>query len=84
MYRIIPDSEVLDQVAKLPTAALAAFSEVLAVLELTPWNGEPQHAAKPDVEVRRFHFGPGDAGQVVYLIVEHVDEVHLLRVQWLG
>jgi hypothetical protein len=57
---------------------------VLAVLELTPWSGGPQHANNPEGAVRRWAFGPGGAGQVVYLIVEDLKEVHLLLVQWLG
>ena len=83
MYRIVPDATVSDQVAALPDDALAAYAEVLDVLQLTPWHGEPQRADNPDAEVRRWHFGPGLAGQVVYLILEDRQEVHLLLVQWL-
>jgi len=54
------------------------------MLELTPWNGEPQHEANPDGAVRRWHFGPGQAGQLIYLIDEHEQVVHLLLVQWIG
>jgi len=83
VYRIVPDATVSDQVAALPDDALAAYAEVLDVLQLTPWHGEPQRADNPDAEVRRWHFGPGLAGQVVYLILEDRQEVHLLLVQWL-
>jgi hypothetical protein len=34
--------------------------------------------------VRRWLFGPAGAGQVIYLILERDQEVHLLLVQWLG
>jgi hypothetical protein len=34
--------------------------------------------------VRRWNFGPGQAGQVVYLILEQQQEVHILLIQWLG
>jgi hypothetical protein len=34
--------------------------------------------------MRRWAFGSGDAGQVVYLVLEQQREVHLLLVQWLG
>ncbi|WP_410597835.1 hypothetical protein [Amycolatopsis sp. lyj-23] len=84
MYRIVPDDEVLDQVADLPAEGLAAFRELLKVLELVPWRGHPQHVAKPDSEVRWMPFGPGDVGQVVYLVLDDVAEVHLLLVQWIG
>jgi hypothetical protein len=84
MYRLVPDNATMDQVATLPVEILDVYAEVLAVLELTPWNGSPQHANNPDGAVRRWVFGPGGAGQVVYLIVEDLKEVHLLLVQWLG
>ena len=84
MYRIVPDDAVFEQVTTLPVEALAAYADVLDVLKLTPWNGEPQHEDNPDAEVRRWYFGPSLAGQVIYLIVEEQREVHVLLVQWLG
>jgi hypothetical protein len=84
VYRIVPDTEVSEQVAALPAEALVGYAEVVEVLQLTPWNGRPQHAANPDAPVRRWAFGPGQAGQVVYLILEEAQEVHLLVVQWWG
>lgn len=84
MYRIIPDATVLEQVAALPDDALAAYAEVLDVLALTPWNGPPLHEDNPEGEVRRWIFGPNMAGQVIYVIIEHQQEVHLVLVQWLG
>lgn len=84
MYQLIFDEDVLQQVAALPAEALTAYAELLTVLTITPWNGPPQHEDNPDGEVRRWAFGPGLAGQVVYLIVEHHHEVHVLMVQWWG
>jgi hypothetical protein len=49
-----------------------------------PWNGQPQHPANPDVPVRRWAIGPGQAGQVVFLVLEQQLEIHLLLVQWWG
>lgn len=83
-YRIVPDQTVLEQVAALPQHALGGYAEVLKVLGLTPWNGEPQHEQNPGGALRRWHFGPEGAGQVVYLIVEDLQQVHILLVQWLG
>lgn len=48
MYRIVPDPEVLEQVAALSDETLAAYAELLDVLQLMPWNGLPQHEANPD------------------------------------
>lgn len=84
MYRIIPDAEVVGQVAALPVEALEPLAELLERLELLPWTGDPQHADNPDGSVRRAVFGRDGLGHLVYLVVDHVDEVHLLRVQWLG
>jgi hypothetical protein len=84
VYRIVPDAAVSEQVAALPAEALQSYAEVLEVLQLTPWNGRPQHPANPNAAVRRWAFGPGQAGQVVYLILEDQREIHLLLVQWWG
>jgi hypothetical protein len=86
VYRIVPDAAVSEQVAALSDEALsdealASFAEVLDVLALTPWNGQSQHPANTDAPVRRWTFGPGQAGQVVYLILEEQQEVLLLLVQ---
>ncbi len=53
-------------------------------LGLVPWNGNPINEDNPDGEVRTLHFGPGGAGLVTYLIVEHDRQVHILLVQWAG
>ena len=84
VYRIVPDTAVSGQVAALPAEVLAGYAEVLEVLQSTPWSGRPQHPANPDAPVRRWALGPGQAGQVVYLILEEQQEVHLLLVQWWG
>lgn len=82
MYRVIPDVAASEQVAALPTEALSSFAEVLATLQVAPWNGRAQHEDNPDGAVRRWTFGPDQAGQVVYLILDDQREVHLLLVQW--
>lgn len=84
MYRIIPDAAVFEQVAALPDKALESYADVLSVLALTPWNGPPQHKSNPDGALRRWAFGPGHAGQVVYLVLEDQQEVHIVLVQWFG
>ncbi len=84
MYRIVVYPEAQEQIAALPDAALEGYAEVTGVLEVSPWNGPPHHWSNPDGAVRRWHFGPAAAGQVVYLIVEDVQEVHVVLVQWFG
>lgn len=84
MYRIVVYPEAQEQIAALPDEALAGYAEVAGVLELSPWNGPPHRASNPDGALRRWIFGPSAAGHVVYLIVEDLQEVHLVMVQWLG
>ena len=74
----------MQQAAALPDEALLSYAEVLSVLEVKPWVGRPQHEGNQDGPVRRWSFGPGAAGQVIYLIVEDRLQVHLLLVQWLA
>ncbi len=57
---------------------------MLSVLEVKPLAGRSLHGANPDGPVRRWSFGPGAAGQVIYLIYEDHLEVHLLLVQWMA
>jgi hypothetical protein len=84
MYRvdIYPDAQ--EQVDALPPEALPGFAQVYRVLELAPWNGDPQKKCKPTAEVRRWKFGPHAEGQVIYLVLEHQREVHIVMVQWWG
>jgi len=84
VYRVITHPDALDQIAALPTAALAGYAEVLDALELAPWNGPPQNKGNPEGALRRRVFGPGAAGHVVYLILEAQHEIHVVLVQWLG
>jgi len=84
VYRIVPDQTTIPQVAALPIEALNDYAEVLAAVALTPWNGQPQHEDNPDGSVRWWAFGEGQAGQVVYLILDDQRKVHLVLVQWCG
>jgi len=84
VYQLVADSATMEQVAALPVEALDAYAELLSTLEVSPWSGRPRHPANPDGAVRRWAFGPGAAGQLVYLIDEQASDVHLLLVQWLG
>lgn len=84
MYRVRVLQEARGAIAALPTEALAVFAEARTVLETAPWSGPPQNADNPDCAVRHLLFGPAAAGQIVYLILDHAREVHVLVVLWLG
>lgn len=82
MYRVIPDQDVLEQVAALPTEALTHYAELRTALEVAPWNGRPYNEDKPDGPMREMVFGKRGEGTATYLILDR--EVHVLLVQWVG
>ncbi len=85
MYRIVHDEETYPQLAALPTDSLDSYTELIATLEVAPWNGKPQHPNNPDGAVRCWVFTwPHGSGQVIYLIDDGRREVHILRLQWFG
>ena len=84
MYSIIVYPEAAEQIEALPIEALPAYAEVLDVLEVQPRAGSPQHEANPDAPVRRWAFGPGQVGHVIYLILEDQRRVDILLVHWLA
>ncbi len=83
MYRVVPTPETLDQIAAIPDDLLKSLAEVIAVLELTPWNGRTASDSNPDSWLRYWVFGPSRNAQVNYMVVENKLEVHLLRIQWI-
>lgn len=84
MYRVIPDSAVLDQIAAMPAEVLPLVAEVFSVLELHPRCGRPYNGSMPDGPMRELVFGSHHEAVVTYLILEHTREVHVLVVQWIG
>ena len=65
-YDAVPDA--VAQVDKLPVSALSAYAELIAFLELTPWEGAPYD--KPDGNMRTMPFGERAEGMAVYVILE--------------
>ncbi len=82
MYPIVLDEETEAQIEALPYEALAPVAELLDVLSLTPWNGDPLNDANPDALLRSWAFGR--AGLLTYLILEDQQRVDLIRVVWVG
>lgn len=70
--------------AALPTSALLPLFDVLTVLQVAPWSGEPHHKDNPDGAVRRLLFGPQGAGVLVYLILENTRQVEVVTLLWAG
>jgi hypothetical protein len=85
VYRVVPDVEVVDQIAALPEDAVRWLAQAIDVLELAPTTaGRPYNAERPEAPMRELMFGPEGAGTITYLLLEDQREVHLLVVQWLG
>ena len=84
MYRLDVSEAARSALDALPTAAATALPEVWTLLATAPWSGLPQNEHNPDGAVRHMLFGPAGAGQVIYVILESVREVHVVALIWLG
>ena len=73
---------VLETLSGLPREAVVALAEAMAVLELTPWAGDPLVDRNPGGAVRTLPFGA--RGLVTYVVVEEFGRVDLLQVHWVG
>lgn len=80
-YDAVPDA--VAQVAELPVHALPAYAELIAFLELTPWEGAPYREDKPDGSMRIMPFGKRAEGMTVYVILEEQRRVVVVSVTWL-
>ena len=80
-YDAVPDA--VAQVDEMPVAALAEYAELIAFLELTPWEGAPYRDDKPDGNMRIMPFGKRAEGMAVYVILEDERRVVVVSVTWL-
>lgn len=76
--------EVTATIAALPDSVLPALGEIFDVLRIAPWNGPPYSKDNADGAMRHWVFGPGDLGDVIYLILENARRVEVVRITWLG
>lgn len=83
MFRVVTYPEAAEHLAALPAHLLADYARVLDAITAAPWDGAPHNANNPDAEVRRWLFGPLGMAQVLYLVLDRENEVHVLRVVWL-
>lgn len=82
MYTVATDEQTNEQIAALPSAALAAFAEARTLLELHLWSPDSINGGNPEGPVRVLAFGY--AGMIIYLILEDQRRVDLLEVLWAG
>ncbi len=80
-YDAVPDA--VAQVTELPVHALTAYAELIAFLELTPWEGAPYREDKPEGNMRTMPFGKRAEGMAVYVILEEQRRVVVVSVTWL-
>jgi hypothetical protein len=80
-YEILPETR--DQVDGLPITALPFYAELIAFLELTPWDAHPYRDDNPDGNLRKIVFGPTTQGIAVYLILEDQRRVIVVSVTWI-
>lgn len=82
MYRYEIVSDALAQVDGLPVDAAVDYAELIAFLELTPWEGLPYSDDNPDGEMRRMVFGQDGAGLAVYVVLEQERRAVVVHVTW--
>jgi hypothetical protein len=84
LYEFSVAPEVTAAIAALPHNVLLSLGEAFDVLKLVPWNGPPYNKDNPDGAMRHWAFGPGNLGDVIYVILENARRVEVVRVTWLG
>lgn len=59
------------------------YAELIAFLELTPWEGAPYREDKPEGSMRTMPFGKRAEGMAVYVILEEQRRVVVVSATWL-
>ncbi|MQA11740.1 MAG: hypothetical protein GEU98_24960 [Pseudonocardiaceae bacterium] len=80
MYYVDTDPKAQEQVDALPPAALSAYAEARTFLEVSPWEGRSYNRWNPDGPMRTVPFG--EAGLIIYLVLDDQRRVDVLRVLW--
>jgi hypothetical protein len=84
VYSVETEAAALGEVAALPAGALPAYAELMSLLELAPWSGNPYNLERPDANMRTHTFAEEGRGLAIYLILEAERRVVVLRVLWIG
>jgi hypothetical protein len=61
VYSVETEDDALGEVAALPAEVLPSYAELMAVLEVAPWSGDPYNLQRPDANMRTRTFGEGRA-----------------------
>ncbi|MCA1675585.1 MAG: hypothetical protein LC799_26535 [Actinobacteria bacterium] len=81
MYEVHVHDEAQATVDVLPADAVAGYFEVLDLLSMDPWRGDPYRRDNPDGNIRTLPFA--GSGFVTCMILDREQEVHLIEVLWL-
>jgi hypothetical protein len=84
VYSVETEAEAVGEIAALPTEAWPAYAELITLLEVAPWSGDPYNLQRPDTNMRAHTFGVGAHGLAIYLVLEADRRVVILRVLWVG
>jgi hypothetical protein len=84
MYSVETEVAALAEVDALPAEALPAYAELMTLLEVAPWSGDPYNLQRPAANMRTHTFGAGAAELAIYLVLEADRRVVTLRVLWVG
>lgn len=84
MYSVEWEQHALAQAAAIPAEAFPFYAELVTLLEVAPWSGDPYDRQRPDANMRTLAFGRHGEGLVIYLILDDQRRVVVLRALWAG
>ncbi|WP_030925907.1 hypothetical protein [Streptosporangium amethystogenes] len=80
MYQITVDPFAEEQITEIPAEALRPLAELLTLLEIAPWSGQPYNPANPKANMPAHTFG--ERGLATYVVLDEQREVYLIRIEW--
>jgi hypothetical protein len=84
MYSVEWEQHALDQLSSLPLEAFSFYAELVTLLQVAPWSGDPYDRQRPDGNMRTHTFGKHGEGMFIYLILENQQRVVVLRALWVA
>ncbi|GAA1507033.1 hypothetical protein GCM10009677_44470 [Sphaerisporangium rubeum] len=82
VYTVESDPAVVEQAAALPGEVLNVYLEMRALLEVSPWCGVSANPGNPKANLLNLTFGR--YGLIVYVVLEELRVVYIVRLMWAG
>jgi hypothetical protein len=57
VYSVETEDDALSEIDGLPAEVLPAYAELMALLEVAPWSGDPYNLQRPEANMRTHTFG---------------------------